>query len=285
MSKLKITLSTFAIVAVLLISLPAKARILLEKVESPKKVAFVKIVERINYDEDEEFEKILETLKAEGYLLKNNSIVFNTPGGNAHAAKLIGKIIRQRKLNTYLAPNSVCGSACIYGLIGGVVRNVYGTVSVHRSSFSVGVPLEKIKKFSDWSDAAAYKHVYEMGISHLLTDAIMTTPHWGRRYLTETELRRWSINATDKMYEELSMRAIAAESKTSIDDVQDSFYDLRVQCEPQVKEFKTALWDCFRVNYLALKLGKKPSEIAPKTPNYLIQNIDYTKSGKVMQFN
>lgn len=284
MRKINITIIKISIFTVLLISLPTKARVILEKVEAPKKVAIVKIVDRINYEEDEEFEKILETLKVEGYFLKNNSIAFNTSGGNAHAAKSIGRIIRQRKLNTYLAPNSVCSSACIYALIGGVVRNVYGTVSIHRSSFKDGVPLEKIRKFSDWSDADIYKHVYEMGISNLLTDAILTTPHWGRRYLDETELHRWSINATDRLYEELSMRAIAAESNTSIDDVKDNFDELKIQCESQVKAFKTTLWDCFRSSYLALKRGKKFSEIAPKSPNYLIQNIEYTKSGKVMQF-
>jgi hypothetical protein len=40
-----------------------------------------------------------------------------------------------RRLNTYVGPNSLCGSACIYGVIGGVVRNTYGKVSVHRTTY------------------------------------------------------------------------------------------------------------------------------------------------------
>jgi hypothetical protein len=186
----------------------ASAKVIVEKVEYPKKVAVVKIDGRILVDEEIEFEKALDQLKADGYIIKNNAISFNTRGGSGSTAREIGVIIRQRRLNTYVGPNSLCGSACIYGVIGGVVRNVYGKLSVHRTTYDDIVPLHKLKKFISWSDYEEIKHVSQMGISLLLIDAITTTPNWASRVLTETELRRWQINSTERLYEEFSFRAI-----------------------------------------------------------------------------
>jgi len=263
----------------------ASAKVIVEKVDFPKKVAIVKIDGRILVDEEIEFEKALDQLKADGYIIKNNAIAFNTRGGSGSTAREIGAIIRKRRLNTYVGPNSLCGSACIYGVIGGVVRNMYGKVSVHRTTYHDIVPLHKVKKFISWSDYDEIKHVSEMGISLLLIDAITTTPNWASRLLTETELRRWQINSTERLYEEFSFRAIAAETDTNVEDIQDKFPKLKEQCEPQVREFKVALWDCVRVNYIASKYGIKPSQVLPKTPNYLIQNTDYVHKMKLNKFN
>ena len=263
----------------------ASAKVIVEKVDFPKKVAIVKIDGRIEEEEEVEFEKALDQLKTDGYAIKNNAIAFNTRGGNASAAQIIGEFIRHRRLNTYVGPNSVCGSACIHAVIGGVVRNVYGKVSVHRSSWSDVVPPIKIKKFIAWGEYDERKHIAEMGVSSLLTDAIMTTPNWASRLLTDTELRRWQINTSERLYEELSFRAIAAETETSVDAVQHKFPKLKELCEPQVKSFKVALWDCVRVSYIASKYGIKSSQVQSSTPNYLIQNTDYVHKMKFYKFD
>jgi hypothetical protein len=272
----KIFVQSLVLLALILSSLDqASAKVLVEKVDFPKKVAIVKIDGRIEDEEDIEFEKALDQLKADGYVVKNNAIAFNTRGGSASTARKIGAVIRQRRLNTYVGPNSLCASACIYGVIGGVVRNVYGRVAVHRTTYDDEVPLDKIKKFIGRSDYDEIKHVYQMGISSLLTDAITTTPNWASRLLTETELRRWQINSTERLYEEYSFRAIAAETDRNVKAVRRKFPKLKEQCEPQVREFKVALWDCFRVSYISSKYGIKPSQVMSSPPNYLIQNTDY----------
>lgn len=279
--KIKIYFRFFCVGLVLLfLNAKAIAGISVKNVQFPKKIVMVKIVGEIIHEEDIAFERLLDRLNADGYTIKNNSIAFDTKGGNAHAAREIGKIIRQRRLNTYLAPNDECGSACIFALIGGVVRNVYGTVSVHRSSHSDVVPLEKIKKFTDWGDAAIYKHVYEMGISHNLTDAILTTPHWTSRLLTDVELRRWGVNATDRIYEELSARELAAETKTSIDDVQTRLQSMINHCHDQVRDFKMAQWDCVRLQYYWAMKKIRYDDLPRKIPNYLIERIPYFNKWK-----
>jgi hypothetical protein len=272
--------------ALALISLnQASAKVIVEKVDFPKKVVIVKIEGRIIHEEELEFEKALDQIKSDGYTIKNNAIAFNTRGGSGGSAIRIGEIIRERRLNTFVGPKSLCASACIYGVIGGVVRNIYGKVSVHRGSYNDVPPIHKIKKFIAWGDYDEIKHVNQMGISSWLTDAIMTTPNWTRRILTQTELRRWGIDATERLYEEFSLRAISAELDTNIDAVQDRFHENKEKCDAQVREFKVAQWDCVRINFIAKRYGIKPSQVLPKTPNYLIQNTDYVHKMKFYKFD
>jgi hypothetical protein len=271
---IKILLSVFLIFAFT----SAYAKITVDRVDHPRKVVVVKIIERILYEEDIEFEKELIKLESEGYSIKNNSIVFNTQGGNSHAAKEIGKIIRKRRLNTYLAPTSVCGSACIYALIGGVVRNVYGEVTVHRSSYNDTVPLEKIKKFTDWGDAKIYRHIYEMGINSQLATAVFVTPHWTRRLITKSELDAWSINGMDRMYEEFSARNLAAETQSSIDDVQEKMQSIIKTCEKNIVNFTMSQWECIRIKYYWAMKKIRYEQIPPKPPTYLINKFNYNKT-------
>jgi hypothetical protein len=254
------------------------AEIVVQKIEHPKKVALVKIVNRISHEEEFEFNNLLKKLKNDGFQLKNNAIVFDTKGGNSHAAQSIGRIIRERRLNTFLAKDAECGSACIYALIGGVVRNVYGEVTVHRSSYSDEVPLEKIKKFTDWGDASIYKHIYEMGINSQLATAIFATPHWTRRVITKSELDAWSINGMDRIYEEFSVRNLASETETSVDDVQTRLLSMINNCDSQVRDFIMSQMECIRINYYWAMKKLRYDQIPPKSPTYLIGKFNYNKS-------
>jgi hypothetical protein len=277
-------LKIFAI-SMLFLAFSVSAKIFVEKIDAPKKVVIIKIAERIDFEENIEFELLLEKLKNEKYSIKNNSIQFDTKGGNASAARKIGKIIREHKLNTFLSPKSICGSACIYALIGGVVRNVYGEVTVHRSSYGDGVPLEKIKKFTDWGDAEIYKHIYEMGISSELTAAIFATPHWTRRLITKSELDAWSINGMNRMYEEFSARNLASETKTSVDDVHRYLGSMINNCEGQVHNFSISQWECIRINYYWGIKKLRYDQVPPIPPSYMKYKFDFKNSQDIFNLN
>jgi hypothetical protein len=263
----------------------ALAKIKAEKIDYPKKVISIKIFDRIEYEEEIEFENLLKKIKHDGYKIKNNAIIFDTQGGNTHAAQGIGRIIREHRLNTFLAKNAECGSACIYALIGGVVRNIYGEVTVHRSSYNDSVPLEKIKKFTDWGDARIYKHIYEMGVNSQLATAVLATPHWKRRVITKSELDAWSINGMDRMYEEFSARNLAAETKTSIDDVQERLQSMIQNCEKKIINFTMSQWECIRINYYWTMKKLRHDQIPPKSPTYLIDKFNYNKSQGLLGLN
>ena len=71
-----------------------------------------------------DFENALEHLKLTGKKLHMNAVQLNSTGGMWYVGRTIGRLIRREKLNTFVAPESECSSACVALLIGGVDRIV-----------------------------------------------------------------------------------------------------------------------------------------------------------------
>jgi hypothetical protein len=83
-----------------MLSKVAFAKVKVEVISEKEKVAVLKIVEKIEHEENEEFIFQYNKLVDAGYKLKLNAIVLNTAGGNGYAARKIGEFIRDKKLNT-----------------------------------------------------------------------------------------------------------------------------------------------------------------------------------------
>lgn len=218
--------------------------VVVERLDVKSKIATIKVVEEIQYEEEHILKRELDTLEAEGYKLKLNAIQLNTRGGNKFSAMAMGRLIRERKLNTYVAKDSRCGSACIFVVSGGLVRMVYGYVTVHRPSLGEGMRIGAVEKFVKEGDVEIAEYIKQMGLSINVTDAILMTPHWAYRELTEQELRRWGVNATDRMFEEMWFRNTAMQTKHSLDEVRDSFDKNINACVKFPKHFEMTLWDC-----------------------------------------
>jgi hypothetical protein len=140
---MKILFRSITAFAIALWVITASAGIYVDKVDHPKKVVVLKIEGRIKYEDDLQFQKILDEIKSDGYKIKLNSVVLNTAGGSPSAAIAIGKIIRKENLNTYVGPKHHCGSACIYILSSGIIRMAYGEVTVHQNKRSDFLKLSK----------------------------------------------------------------------------------------------------------------------------------------------
>jgi hypothetical protein len=222
----------------------ANSAIVVEKLDAKNRIATVKVVEKIKYGDEDILKRELDSLKRENYKLKLNAIQLNTRGGNRFSAMAMGRLIRERKLNTYVAKESECGSACIYVASGGLVRMVYGKVTVHRSSFNDDIASAKIEELTKASDEKTAKHIKDMGLSMLVTDAILMTPNWAYRELTDVELRRWGVNATDRMFEEMWFRNTAIQSKHSLEEIRDIFDKQISSCVKLPQQFEMTLWDC-----------------------------------------
>ena len=156
----------------------------------------------------------------------------------------MGRTIRERKLNTFVAKGSECGSACIFVAGGGLVRMIYGRVSVHRSNIGESVQIVNFENYIKQGDAEITEYVKKMGLSVLVTDAILMTPNWATRELTDMELRRWGVNATDRLYEETWFRRTSAQKKRSVEEVKDAFDQHISSCINMPQEFIMAMWDC-----------------------------------------
>lgn len=229
----------------------AISAVVVEKLDTTNKIATIKVVEEIQYGDEEILERELDALNSEGYKLKLNAVQLNTRGGNRFSAMEMGKLIRERKLNTYVAKDSHCGSACIYVASGGLVRMIYGTVTVHRSSYGDEIANNRVENLTKLSDEKTAKHIQDMGLSLLVTDAIFMTPHWATRELSVVELRRWGVNATDRMFEEMWFRNTAIQTKHSLKEVRDIFDKEIGACVKMPQRFEMTLWDC-----VALRIPK-----------------------------
>ena len=234
----------FFVALFLTIHAQTNAAVVVQKLDTTSKIATIKVVEEIQYEEEHILKRELDSLEAEGYKLKLNAIQLNTRGGNKFSALAMGRLIRERKLNTYVAKESRCGSACIFVASGGLVRMIYGTVTVHRPSLGEGLKPSSVEKFIKEGDIEIAEHVKQMGLSMLVTDAILMTPHWAYRELTEQELRRWGVNATDRMFEETWFRNSAIQNKRSLEEVRDLFDKHIGTCSKLPQRFEMTMWDC-----------------------------------------
>ena len=224
----------------------ASAGIYVDKVDHPKKVVVLKIEGRIKYEDDLQFQKVLDEIRSDGYKIKLNSVVLNTAGGSPSAAIAIGKIVRKENLNTYVGPKHHCGSACIYILSSGIIRMAYGEVTVHRTTYEDGFPTEKLEKSLKQTDVDNANHLFEMGMATQLVDAIRVTPNYTTWTLDEKEKRRWGVHGTERLYEELWFRTTAKAKFYDTDVVRDFFYKHNAKCTKMAKEFKMTVFDCVK---------------------------------------
>ena len=224
----------------------ASAGIYVDKVDHPKKVVVLKIEGRIKYEDDLQFQKVLDEIRSDGYKIKLNSVVLNTAGGSPSAAIAIGKIVRKENLNTYVGPKHHCGSACIYILSSGIIRMAYGEVTVHRTTYEDGFPTEKLEKSLKQTDVDNANHLFEMGMATQLVDAIRVTPNSTNWTLDENEKRRWGVHGTERLYEELWFRTTAKAKFYDTDVVRDFFFKHNAKCTKMAKEFKMTVFDCVK---------------------------------------
>ena len=224
----------------------ASAGIYVDKVDYPKKVVVLKIEGRIKYEDDLQFQKVLDEIRSDGYKIKLNSVVLNTAGGSPSAAIAIGKIVRKENLNTYVGPKHHCGSACIYILSSGSMRMAYGDVTVHRTTYEDGYPTEKLEKSLKQTDVDNANHLFEMGMATQLVDAIRVTPNYTNWTLDEKEKRRWGVHGTERLYEELWFRTTAKAKFYDTDVVRDFFFKHNAKCTKMAKEFKMTVFDCVK---------------------------------------
>jgi len=221
------------------------ATVIYEYDKSNPPVAELKIIDEIKRNEEIEFGRILGEMENKGIKLKLNSIQLNSRGGNFDASMEIGKIIREKSLNTFVSNDSVCESSCVFILSSGIVRMAFGTVGVHRPVY-VGSDEKQIsRKNIDIDDKIMSNYLYEMGMSWNLSEAIRMTPSWKIRVLTTDEKINWGLNGTDRMYEELWFRNIGNKLGLKRNEIIEKVKLYSKDCVLNAKYFKETTWECF----------------------------------------
>lgn len=217
-----------------------------------------------------DFKTALKYLDNSKKMLYMNSVILDSNGGSGETAEEIGRLIRARKLNTYLAPDAVCASACVAILIGGVQRYVFGDVRVHRATFMYDSKKDNhVEKFIVNAQKSTESYVKSMGVSMMLADAIESTESWSIRQLTELEKKQWQIFGFDRVAEEFYFNQIARDrhiSRTEFIDIFKSNYD---DCLNEARAFKQTIFDCAKSKKL------KDSGYYIQFLNWISKNLEF----------
>lgn len=229
--------------SIVLISLNAFSEIIYQRYKDTNEYTI--IIKEVNAKDEVDFEKLVERIKSQKIKLHMNSIQLDSAGGVPSVAMQIGRVIRKNEFNTYIHPNAICNSACIFMLIGGVIRMPYGQVSVHRPIFTV----DEIKKEPIRTLQADFKrrvgiYVEEMNVSDLLADAIIHTANWNTRILKIEEMQNWEVGGIDAVTEEYMFREYGKKLKISNEAFSKKYFENFDFCRHKAVLFEELAIDC-----------------------------------------
>lgn len=237
------------IILIILFSGNSIAEITVKDINSKNNLVTIKIQGEIKYKDDEKFVEILNTIIKNNKIIKNNSIQLNSNGGNLSAAMGIGKLIRDRNLNTFLGPNSRCVSACVEILIGGNQRVVLGTVGIHRGIGGMEPYEGDYKEWVERHQQKLYDYYDYMNVSAVIYFISEATSNWSMRILTKKEIVNWNISGTDEVFDTLWLRNSFKITGFNEDKISKSVYKYSKKCRVKAYSFQDTYWDC-QMKYL-----------------------------------
>ncbi len=187
----------------------ANALVSLEPFNNTEKFTIVIKGEITDVDE-EDFKIAIDTVQKKNYQLHLNIVQLDSRGGSKRTGIAIGRLIRKYKLNTFIAPDSRCNSACVLVFIGGIQRYGFGKIGVHSTTFSDGADIKDrfIPDVVEKDIETITNYVKEQRISPQLSSAILATPFWTMKFLSPEEKTSWNVNGTDRVEAEILVTRI-----------------------------------------------------------------------------
>jgi hypothetical protein len=222
----------------------AHAEVALQKVGDTN-AHTIKITGSVLKEDLKKFQQVLDEVERKRLKLHMNAIQLDVGGGDPEVAKTMGRLIRSKKLNTFLAPNDHCVSACVFLAIAGMDRMIYGAVSVHRlmlihENLSEDSIRQAMKEHRQEDD----QYIAEMDGSVLLAEALHFTPNWGLRRLTKDEVQHWGIFGADPVHEAIMFQRGAQATGLSKEKFNAAYVDALDDCRKAQYEFKSLTLDC-----------------------------------------
>ena len=138
-------------------------------------------------------------------------VLLDSHGGDGEAAMAIGRLLRQKKAQTFVTGQ--CDSACVFILAGGVVRAAKSnTVGVHAGRLTLMDPRGRVVKEIDATrslndsfkltsfNSDIRKYFAEMGIEHGLLDLVLAHKTKQTYQLTDLEMKQYRLIGFDNDY-------------------------------------------------------------------------------------
>ena len=221
--------------------------VILEKYKTTDEVT-ISISNKIVSSDLTEFKHALQRIETDKLKLHLNTVQLVSDGGSGLTAVEIGRLIRKKNLNTYVAPKDYCSSACFVIFLGGVQRYGFGNLGVHDSTFTEEVKFERngLTKLIEQSDKRHIDYLREMDISVALADIVHSTKFWDVRYLTEEEKSLYRVNGTDRASSEILVTEISKTRKISKEEFKKILRTNYSSCNDEMKYLKQTAWDCIK---------------------------------------
>lgn len=220
----------------------------------------IKISKSVGFGDVEKFQSLVNEVKKKSLKLHMNAIQLDVYGGEPSVARAIGRIIRQNKFNTFVAPNNDCVSACVYLAISGVRRLIYGDVLVHRFALvNKNLTDEQVALVIKEHLKEANEYIIEMGGSVKLIEAINFTPNWALRRLTRDEVNHWGIFGSEHIDDEILFRQSAKLAGVSSLEFNSEYVNNIDVCKKQEYSFKELSTRC-TVNQILKSKNKANSK-------------------------
>jgi hypothetical protein len=128
---------------------------------------------------------------------KPQTVALHSPGGAVAEALRMGRLIRDQGLNTMIAPDAVCNSACPLILFGGVERIVsrQGWVGMHQAYLGKDTFLtSRDTAFTIQAlQAEVMSFISDMGVDPLVLAHAMATPPEDIYYLLPEQLENYHV--------------------------------------------------------------------------------------------
>lgn len=191
------------------------------------------------------FQQVLDEVERKSLKLHMHAIQLDVGGGDPVITRTMGRLIRAKKLNTFVAPNDSCVSACVYLAIAGMDRMIYGSVLLHRLMLiRDNLPEDSIRQAIQEHRQEAAAYIAEMDGSVLLNEAIHFTPNWGLRRLTKDEVKHWGIFGADAIHEAIMFQRGAQAAGLTKAKFKDAYIDSLDECRKAEYEFNSLTMDC-----------------------------------------
>jgi hypothetical protein len=143
-------------------------------------------------------------------IMRNNYIpvIFHveSQGGDVEAALRIGRVLRELNAWVFVPYNSVCFSACVLIVAGGVDRTIIGFLGIHRPYLSVldrGQREREVVIQVTRIDNLISSYLREMRIPLSLLDAMKGVAPQDMRILSAEALQNFGLNSSDPIFDEM----------------------------------------------------------------------------------
>lgn len=229
------------------------AAIELEKIKSENSYT-IKISKSVGLGDVEKFQNVVDEVKRRKLILHMNAVQLDVYGGEPSVARGIGRIIRENKFNTFVAPDKDCVSACVYLAISGVRRMIYGSVLVHRFALvNEKLTDAQIAQIITEHLKEANAYVLEMGGSVKLIEATSFTPNWALRRLSKDELNHWGVFGSEHIEDEILFRRSAKLAGVTPLEFNSEYVKYMDICKKQEYSFKELSTRCVVTQILKSK--------------------------------